>query len=259
MYRLAWTYNRLGVPDSALAWALCSWETDPGNGWILGEVLKALCALERYGEVTGYLPWVKGGGVCRYYLARAEIAEKVEGLPSLSWFEHSLSEAEDSTAADAACWLSLLLRDRVPADSITVLLALAVDLAPGDAFYRCRYAELLAEEGRIGEAVDCLLPLRIDRISSQSYWQARAAVAKAEGDPAREVWALRRAWQARRTPDAAEDLGWALYLSGRNSMRDGDLVLATERLIEASGLGETGDPFVARSDSILELIYEFAR
>ena len=259
MYRLAWTYNRLGVPDSALPWAELALELDPDNQWYMCEVLRALCSMEMFTEAAGYLPRVRGGGVCRYYLARAESECGAGDSPSLEWLEEALRSEDDSTAADAACWLSLLLSGRVPDDSLSALLARAVELDPGSEFYRCRYAGALAGEGRTDEAAACLRPLRISGASSQVYWQARAELARAEGDSRREIWALRRAWQARRTPVAAESLGWALYLSGRDAMRSGDLALAAGRLLEASSLGGAGDVYAVLSDSLLELLDEYTR
>jgi tetratricopeptide (TPR) repeat protein len=259
MYRLAWTYNRLGVPDSALPWAEFALELDPGNQWYMCEVLRSLCSMEMFAEAAGYLPRVRGGGVCRYYLARAESGCGAGDSPSRTWLEDALGSEDDSTAADAACWLSLLLAGRVPEDSLSALLASAVELDPGNEFYRCRYAGVLAGEGRTEEAAECLRPLRVSGVSSQAYWQARAELARAEGDDRREIWALRRAWQARRTPDAAESLGWALYLYGRDAMRSGDLALADGRLREASSMGDTGDAYTVLADSLLELIEEYTR
>jgi hypothetical protein len=257
MYRLAWAYNRLGVPDSALEWASLALEMEPGNSWYLCEVLRSLCSMDRHGEAAGYSSRIRGGGVCRYYVARAEMELETAGSPSLEWFRGAFLSPDDSTAADAACWLSLLLHDRVPADSVISLREKAVGLVPGDTFYRCLLSEALAEDGSPGKALEILAPLRLARETGQGYWQARAAVAKAMDDRATEIWALRRAWQARRTPDAASELGWILYLAGRDSMREGDLALARERLTEASGLGSPEEPFVSRADSILELIDEY--
>jgi len=257
MYRLAWAYNRLDLPDSALTWAMCSWESDPQNQWYMGELLKALSNLERYESVLEYSPYISGGGACRYYIARAETALKVPCAPSRTHFEISLVSEDDSTAADAANWLSILLFREIPEDSLLALLAFAVARAPDEQFYRCRYVELLARSGDIDTAREHLHVLRRARISNQAYWQACAALAEAEDDPLREVWALRRAWQSRRTPGTASELGWALYFIGRSAVREGSLNLARERLSEAVIIDITDELLTDKSDSLLELIDEF--
>ncbi len=257
MYRLAWAYNRLDLPESALTWARCSWESDPQNQWYMGELLKSFCGLEMYDSVLEYSAYIKGGGVCRYYLARAETALKTPGSPSRTVLEVSLVSEDDSTAADAANWLSILLFREIPEDSLLALLEFAVTRAPDEQFYRCRYVELLARSGDTDTAREHLHVLRRARISNQAYWQACAALAEAEDDPLREVWALRRAWQSRRTPGTASELGWALYFIGRSAVREGNLNLARERLSEAVTMDIPDELLADKSDSLLELIDEF--
>ena len=82
---------------------------------------------------------------------------------------------------------------------------------------------------------------------------ARIALEDAE----REIWALRRARQCRRCPESSRNLGWALYLDGRQSFREGELVIAAQRLGEAAELADSTEIFVVKADSLLELIDDF--
>jgi tetratricopeptide (TPR) repeat protein len=244
------------MPDSALGYAMSAWDDRPQDQWYFGECLRALYRLERYGEMLELSPYVRGGGVCRYYLARAEEAMGTEPA-SRRYFEDVLRSEDDSAAADAASWLSILARDDICADSLLCLLRMAVGLRPGEAFYRARLVEELCEAGRLAEAWDNLRLLRQAGEGGQSYWSAWAAYAEAEGSAARELWALRRAWEDRRSPANARDLGWTLYIAGRDTMRAGHLNDALPLLQESAAMGCSSDVFAVKSDSLVNLIEEF--
>ncbi len=256
LYRLAWACNRLELPDSALGYARNAWDRRPQDQWYLGEYMRALYRLQRYDELLD-LGWaVRGGGVCRYYLARAERA--LDTLrASRGYFEEALESPDDSTAADAASWLSILAREDIGPDSVIALLLMSVEMRPGEAFYRARLVEALSENGMLGEAWEHLRLLRREDDRSQSYWSAWAAYAEAEGSARREVWALRRAWEGRRCPQTATNLGWALYLAGRDTLRAGHPGEALPLLRESSALGCSSDVFAVKSDSLIDLVAAF--
>lgn len=255
-YRLAWAYNRLEMPDSALGYAMSAWERRPQDQWYLGECMRALYHLERYDEILDFSPLVRGGGVCRYYLARAEEASGTDPL-SRGYFEEALRSRDDSVTADAASWLCILARESISNDSLLSLAKMAVELRPEEDFYRARLVEELSEAGRPDEAWDHLSLLRQSGEVGQSYWAAWASYAEAEGSVARELWAIRRAWQGRRSPSNARNLGWALYLAGRDTMRAGHADAALPLLRESAGLGCSSEVFAVKSDSLMELIGRF--
>lgn len=256
IYRIAWAYNRLELPDSALGYARRAWEERPQDQWYLGEYMRSLYRLHRYREILDLAWTVRGGGVCRYYLARAEQA--LDTVPeSRRYFEEVLASPDDSTAADAASWLSILVREETSADSILTLLRMAVELRPEEAFYRARLVEALSEEGMTGEAWDHLRLLRLKGERPQSYWSAWAAYAEAQGFRDLEIWALRRAWECRRCPQTARNLGWALYLAGRDTLRAGNLREALPLLRESVSLGCSAEVFAMKSDSLIQLVEEF--
>lgn len=256
IYRMAWAYNRLELPDSALTLARRAWDDRPQDQWYLGEYMRSLYRLQRYREILELAWTVRGGGVCRYYLARAE--EALDTIPeSRRYFEEALNSPDDSTAADAASWLSILAREEIGPDSVISLLRMAARLRPEEAFYRARLVEALSEEGMTGEAWDHLRLLRLEGDRSQSYWSAWAAYAEAEGSARREIWALRRAWQGRRCPQTARNLGWAIYLAGRDTLRAGNSREAVSLLRESASLGCSSDVFAVKSDSLIRLVEEF--
>ena len=254
-YRLAWAYNRLELPDSALAPARAAWEMSPQNQWYMGEYLRSLYHLQRYREMLGLADVVRGGGVCRYYLARAE--EALDTLESSrQWLRRALNAPGDSVAADAASWLSVLSRERLGPDSVLALVRMAAELRPNDRFYRARLVEELARAGLLQEAWDNLRSLRLLQEPSQSYWSAWASYAEAEGDRRRRIWALRRAYSSRRCPSNARDLGWALYLAGRDTLRAGHAAPAAALLRQASAMGCSTEIFAVKADSLLGLMRE---
>jgi hypothetical protein len=144
LYLYAWTANRLEMPESALGPALDAWNLEPSNQWYLAECLKAMRETGMLQEMMELSRYVRGGGVCRYYLADAEIRLGMESSPSLAYLLEAIASRDDSTAADACAWLCILLGDDVDDDSTVSLATKAVELAPGEEFYRCLLAEKLA-------------------------------------------------------------------------------------------------------------------
>lgn len=256
-YRLAWALNRLELPDSALGYARYALRLSPQNQWCLGEVMRALYHLQRYDDVLACSSLIRGGGVCRYYLARAEEITGTSRGRSLGYFCETVVAGRDSAAADAASWLAVLLDGKLEDDSLVGLLRLAVDLQPDVEFYRCRLAEELADADRIDEAVASILPLRVENCRSTGYWQAWAAVAEAQDDRERQLWALERAWHSRRVPSTARNLGWVLYVEGNDRARAGDLAEAKRLLRLCRALSDSSEAFVRRADSLLELFGEY--
>jgi len=200
---------------------------------------------------------VRGGGVCRYYLAVAEREMNLHPSASLDYFHETSAIDDDSAAADACIWLAILLQNEVSADSIIDLAASAVEKAPSSEFYRCVFAENLARRGMLEQSREQIHWLRLEGYTGYSYWQACAELAEAEEDDERRIWALRRAQESRNCPDTARNLGWALYISGRDALRDGDLVYSSGCFQEALQTGDSTEVFVVKSDSLLNLINEF--
>jgi len=257
LYRYAWVCNRMESPEDALGPALTAWNIEPDNQWYLAEYLRALKNLMMFEELAAYGEFVRGGGVCRYYLASAERELGYSTSPSLDHLV-SVSVCEnDSAAADACIWLAILLQDDVSTDSVLDLVETAVQLQPKVDFYRCVFAEKLAENGEIELSRDQLIQLRLEGSDGYSYWQACASLAEAEEDADRRIWALRRAMDCRICPESRRNLGWALYITGRDALREGDILQSTEWLSEASALWDSSEIFVQKSDSLLELIDEF--
>jgi hypothetical protein len=62
------------------------------------------------------------------------------------------------------------------------------------------------------------------------------------------------AWS--RWPEAARDLGWALYTGAGRALSDGEVELARQWLTEAKGL-HADSVVTVRSDSLLRLLDEF--
>lgn len=244
-------------PADALEPALAAWRIEPDNQWYLAEYLRALKNLEMYDELIDCGDFIRGGGVCRYYLAVAERELGIYPSQSLEYLLDTSSCENDSAAADACVWLAILLRDAVDPDSVLVLVETAATLQPDVDFYRCILAEKLAETGETERSREQVHYMRLEGSIGYSYWQACASLAEAEEDVDRRIWALRRARSDRICPESSRNLGWTLYISGRDALRDGDMLLSRERLREAISLGDSSEIYVHKSDSLLELIHEF--
>mgnify|MGYP001025908758 FL=1 len=257
LYSLAWTANRMEMPEDALAPAEAAWTLEPWNQWYLAEYLRALRSMEMYGDMMEISGMVRGGGVCRYYLAACERELGMDPSPSKLVLQELAVSDDDSTASDALIWLVLLLDGEVTGDSLLKMAERAVELSPDEDFYRCVLAERLAEMDEVEAARVHLHILRLRGATGYSYWGAVAAAAEAEDDGERRVWALRRAMEARVCPQSVRDLGWALYFLGRDSLRGGELEMSRTWLEESAGLGDTSEIFVQRADSLLDLINEF--
>ncbi len=257
LYRYAWVCNRMEKPEDALEPALAAWRIEPASQWYLAEYLRALRSLEMFEEMMEYGNYVRGGGVCRYYLAAAERELGINPSSSLEYLLDTSSCGNDSAAADACIWLAILLQNEVSADSVLALVETAADLQPDEDFYRCVFAEKLAENGEIERSREQIHLIRLEGSTGYSYWQSYATLAEAEEDTGRRIWALRRARTDRICPESSRNLGWALYISGRDALRDGDVLFSRERLLEASCLGDTSEIYIQKSDSLLELIDEF--
>lgn len=244
-------------PADALGSALAAWRIEPDNQWYLAEYIRALKSLEMYDELISYGEYVRGGGVCRYYLAVAERELGMRPSPSLAYFLTVSACDDDSAAADACAWLAILLQNEAEADSIIVLVETAAALQPDVVFYRCVLAEKLAENGETERSREQLHFIRLEGSTGYSYWQACASLAEAEEDTDRRIWALRRARSARICPQSSRDFGWTLYFSGRDALREGEVLLARERLLEAASLGDSSEIYVHKADSLLDLVHEF--
>jgi tetratricopeptide (TPR) repeat protein len=257
LYRYAWVCNRMEKPADALEPALAAWRIEPDNQWYLAEYVRALKNLEMYDGLIGCGDYIRGGGVCRYYLAVAERELSICPSPSVEYLITVSTCDDDSAAADACVWLAILLGNEAEADSIITLVETAAALAPDVVFYRCILAEKLAENGETERSREQLHFVRLEGSMGYSYWQACASLAEAEEDADRRIWALRRARNSRICPETSRNLGWTLYFSGRDALREGKMLLSRERLWEAVSLGDSSEIFVQKADSLLELIYEF--
>ena len=244
-------------PADALEPALAAWSIEPDNEWYLAEYIRALKNLEMYDELIGCGDYIRGGGVCRYYLAIAERELDICPSPSASYLLTASGCDDDSAAADACVWLAILLGNEVETDSIVALAQTAARLQPDVVFYRCILAEKLAENGETERSREQIHFMRLEGSMGYSYWQAAASLAEAEEDTDRRIWALRKARNSRICPETNRNLGWTLYISGRDALREGDILLSRERLWEAASLGDSGEIYVHKADSLLELIHEF--
>lgn len=244
-------------PADALEPAFAAWRIEPDNQWYLAEYIRALKNLEMYEELIGCGGYIRGGGVCRYYLAVAERELGVCPSPSVEYMLTASLCEDDSAAADACVWLVILLQDVIDADSVIVLVETAVTLQPDVLFYRCILAEKLAENGETERSRKLLHSMRLEGSTGYSYWRAIASLAEAEEDTDRHIWALRRARSDRICPESSRNLGWTLYFSGRDALREGNILLSRERLLEAANLGDSLETYVHKADSLLKLIYEF--
>ncbi len=256
-YRLAWVANRLELPADALEPALIAWNLDPANQWYMAEYLKSLRNLDMYEEILAAGDMVRGGGTCRYYLAVAERELGMVPGPSMAYFAEAIHSPDDSTAADACAWTVILLRDSLPADSVTVLLSRAVEASPLRSFYRGLLAENLATSGRIEEAREQIHLMRLMGNSGYSYWTACAELAEGEEDSDRRIWALIRAREQRDCAASRRDLGWALYMAGRDAVHEGEQLLAAEYLARATALNCTGEDFHIRADSLRRILDDY--
>ncbi len=260
-YRLAWTLNRLEMYGGAAEAAGRAWELDPADRWYLAELMKALRGTGDLAGVIELSPFVRGGGACRYHLAAAERDSGISPSPSAEWLARAVSSPDDSTAADACAWLSVLLAGDVPPDSVLALRRTALELDGSSAFYACLLAEAAAEADSVRLCSEVLRGLRTEASGSYGYWGAMAALAEAEESPLRRIWALRRALESRDCPQSRRDLGWALYLHGRDLLRGGERTASRELLERASGLraGASAEPetFSVLADSLLRLLDEY--
>lgn len=256
-YRLAWVANRLELPDEALEPALAAWELEPSNQWYMAEYLRALRDLGMYGEIVEAGASLRGGGTCRYYLAVAERELGMDPSPSMVYLSEACSSSSDSVAADACAWTVILLRGSLPADSVTALLRKAVEAVPSSSFYRGLLAEDLVSSGHLEAAREQLHLMRMSGFTGYGYWTALAELAEAENDTARRIWALERARATRDCPAARRDLGWALYIGGRDAAGEGETILATELLGRAISLDCPGEDFHTRADSLVRLLDEY--
>jgi tetratricopeptide (TPR) repeat protein len=251
MYDLAWAYNRLDMPDSALCWARSAWEAEPQDQWYLSELLRALARLGLSTGIDSIAPFIRGGGPARYHAAAGGHAASEE------WLRGAALSPDDSTAADALCWLSVLAAGRGCREEALDLAREAALRRPSDPFYGSMLVERLASCGRPSEASEHLSRLRREGSYGLSFWEASASVARAEGDQDRLIWALRRVLECRTTPSTSEDLGWALFVSGRRLLSDGSCTMALERIEEAESLARPGGELALATDSLAALIHEY--
>ncbi|KZD16784.1 MAG: hypothetical protein WBK62_05280 [Candidatus Fermentibacter daniensis] len=248
-WRLARAYNLMEMPDSAVIYAREAWSGEPQRELFLAEYFRALCRAGRPDEVLALADLVRHGGTARYYAAACGHAQ------SRAYLEDSVHSADDSTSADACCWLSVLTRSEGEGERSLALLRRAVELAPDDGFYRAMLVEELCDAGLLEEAREHLLHLRRNRWFEPQYWSAGAALARLEGDWERCLWALRRSVEARTVPGTLRSLGWGLVSAARADMREGRLELAAQRLAEACGLdGGSGEEFAMVADSLAAMI-----
>lgn len=248
-WRLARAYNLMEMPDSAVIFAREAWTAEPQQELFLVEYFRALCRAGRPDEVLALADLVRHGGTARYYAASCG------HLQSRAYLEDSVFSADDSTSADACCWLSVLTRSEGGEERALALLRRAVELSPEDGFYRAMLVEELCGAGLLEEARGHLLHLRRNRWFEPQYWSASASVARLEGDWERCLWALRRSVEARTVPETLRSLGWGLVSAARTDMREGRLELAAQRLAEAGGLGRgSREEYALVADSLSAMI-----
>lgn len=236
------------MPDSARVWAERAHNLRPVSRQVLGELLRALSVSPE--RVLEYGPLVSGGGVCRFRLAQAEHRLESPGEHT-GYLEEVLAFGSDSARADAACWLSVLYPDR----SLD-LLALAVELAPREEFYRTMYAGRLAEEGFPSMGLQVLAPVEP---GGYYYWQALAGCLEAAGELEAAGNAYRSAFAYRSCPSSAADLGWFLYRTGRDLVRAGDLPAGLPLLQEASRVWHPESSWARTADSLHAVTARFLR
>ncbi len=238
------------MPDSAEAYALAALELDPGNENCLAELLKALAP--RPSEVLGYSPLVAGGGVCRYRLARAELELGQLSGPSVMWLLENYENGDPAVAADAGCWLSVLFPERgLP------FISRAVELMPGEGFYRSILVDRLLEEGMTDEALLHFQELSAMGEEDFHYWQTASSVYLALENHDLALEASRKAFSLRMTPSSGADLGWLLYFRGRDLVRENRMSDALPYLIEASSVWNEDSSWALRADSLIDLMNQF--
>ncbi len=244
------------MPGEALGPARAAWTMKPSSERFLAEYLRALRDLGLYREALAEEVYVRGGGVCRYYLADCErITGPVHG-DSWNYLLSTSSRGDDSAAADASAWLAILYRNEGDPGAAVSMARRAVALRPDDSFYRCLLAGMLADSGCVEEAGELLRRLRLRGYTGYSYWRAMAGLAKAENDTRRRVWAFSRALELRDCPESRRNLGWALFGYGLEALREGNTVLCAERMDMIPELGDSSELFVRKADSVSKLIRE---
>lgn len=249
-YRTAWCYNLLDLPDSALVYARTALAIHPANQRCLAELLKSLS--DQPEAVLEYSYLVCGGGTCRYRLARAEMDLNIPDKLSLNWLENSFVSEIDSIAADAGCWLSIL-----HGDSGLEYIERSVELMPEEEFYRSLLIGKLLDVGMVERASLHFEILKEAGYGGYSFWQTASQVHESLGDSQGAIEASRRAYQLRRIPSTAADLGWKLYFYGRALMRNGDMMVSVPYFRESSSLWSGDSLWAIKSDSLLDLMNEF--
>lgn|GEM_PF-484230 len=249
-YRAAWCSNLLDLPDSAMVYAEAAMRLQPAGEGCLSELLEALS--DEPMRVLEYSSLLSGGGSCRYRLAKAEIDLNLPEKPSLDWLVSSFASGTDSVSADAGCWLSILY-----GDSGLAYIEKSVELMPEQEFYRCLLIDKLITAGLPDAAAIHFELLKETGSEGLSFWQTASSLYDALGDPSGAIEASRRAYQLRRTPSTAADLGWKLYFVGRDAMRDGNLIEAIPYLRESSGVWSRDSLWALKSDSLLILVNEY--
>ena len=227
---------------------------NPGSERCLSELLKSISSQPEL--VLEYSSLVSGGGVCRYRFARAEIEiDKAEKI-SLEWLENSFNSDSysysDSAAADAGCWLSILY-----GETGLRYIERSVELMPEEEFYRSLYIEKLIDYSMLTQASDQFEILKEAGSDGLYFWQTASSVFDALGDSVGAIEASRRAYELRRVPSSAADLGWKLYFYGRGLVRDGLFAEAILPLRESSALWSHDSLWAVKSDSLLDLMNEF--
>ena len=256
-YRAAWGFNRLELPDSALAFARRAWDRRPQSEVYFAEYLRSLYGLGLYERVLELSDLVRGGGYPLYVLARSEQAVGLEPA-SMDRMVELLGSPDDSTAMDAALWLSILLQGSVDPDSLVSLAMLAAGSDPSSGgFASTRLVDALIDAGMLERARELLGMLRRNGCTDYYYWCCMSDLARAEGDQERRVWACRRALERREVPASWNDLAWAPYTAGREAAEKGDMVAALGRLGEASGLEYASEEILERVDSLLATLEAF--
>ena len=130
LYRLAWGYNQLELPDSALQYALRAWNLQPERELFYCEYLRCLFRLGRYEDIVESGELHRGGGYGRYLIARSERELGLDQRSLRLLSDTLLLDPDDSVSADAALWLSILLEGEVCGDSVLSLARMAVEAAP---------------------------------------------------------------------------------------------------------------------------------
>ncbi|MCD4708734.1 MAG: hypothetical protein K8S62_13455 [Candidatus Sabulitectum sp.] len=203
-------------------------------------------------RVLEYSYLICGGGVCRYRLARAEIELDLLEKSSLDWLESSFDSGIDSVAADAGCWLSIL-----HGDTGLHYIERSVELMPEEEFYRSLFIDKLIDAGNLEIAAAQFEIFKETNSGGLSFWQTASSVHDALGDDPGAIEASRRAYEIRRIPSSAADLGWKLYFYGRSLMREGSMTDAVPYLRESSCLWSGDSLWAVKSDSLLDLMNEF--